>query len=72
MHIKYVPKAMITLYFLENEVATTTLSATTTKTSITTEAATTTVAATATESEEETTTEGNVRNPTIVLHFKGA
>ena len=70
MHINYVPQAMVTLYFLENKAATTTLSTTTTKAGITTEAATTNVAATTTESGEETTTEGNVQNPTIVLHFR--
>ena len=61
---------MITLYCLVNEVATTTVAAITTKAAITTEAAATTVAATTIESEEETTTEGNVQNLTIVFHFR--
>ena len=60
LHINYVPQAMVTLYFLENKAATTTLSTTTTKAGITTEAATTTAPATTTELEEETTTEGIV------------
>ena len=68
-HIRYEPKGVITLYFLVNEVATTTEAAIPPKPAITTEAATTTVAATTIESEEETTTEGNVQNRNIVLHL---